>query len=408
VSGRRRQKTLAVTGVLLFGAACFWAGRFSGWPTANHAGPAEQVAGGSSSVEVPASAPVAVPSTVIQTNVASGNSSGWDEQQWQQLRSQPGTVARNAALAALLEKLAALDPKRAMAMAQAEGNLKLKDSLVQAALHGWARTSPTNAANWALALSDPSARETALTSVFAGALVTNPDAAVRVCNLACQQDPGGAAGYGSRLVDALCNAGNFDVAAQFAATGDGAVQQSLWAAEAYSKWAELQPEQAGAAAMAINDPNARNQALHGVVGGWAATDPAGLANFLSQLPAGGDRGAMLGQALQNWVGQDPLAAADWINDHSSEFGSDLDKGMASVATLNTITPDVAVAWAQGISNDELRSEALTDILRNWVQTDLSAARSFFETTADLQPADRQQVAEIIAGINGQNGQTASQ
>lgn len=400
---RRGQRLLVWGGLLLAGAACFWAGRCSVSPAARSTGPTvlNPAAARSSDVVITANPPSAASGAAVQTPAVSTTSSGWDEQQWRQLLSQPGTVARNAALAALLEKLAAQDPKRAMALAQAQGNLKLRDSLVQAALHGWARMSPTNAANWALALTDPSARETALASVFAGALAADPDAAARVCHLACQQDPGGAAGYGSRLIDALCDAGDFDAAARFASTGDGLVQQSVWAAEAYSQWAELQPDQAGAAAAAITDPAARDQALHGVVGGWANVDPAGLAQFLSQLPAGGDRGQMLGQALQNWVGADPAVAADWINNNTTALGADLDQGVKAVATLNSIPSDLAVNWAESIDDETLRSAALADILRNWVQTDFPAAQNYFKTTENLLPADRQQIAQIIAGINNQ-------
>jgi hypothetical protein len=110
---------------------------------------------------------------------------------------------------------------------------------------------------------------------------------------------------------------------------------------------------------------------------------------------------MLGQALQSWVGQDPVAAANWINENTAAFGPDLDKGVESVATLNTIKPGLAVDWAESIDDDTLRSEALADILHNWVLTDLSAARKYFETTPDLQPADRQKIAEIIGSINSQ-------
>ncbi len=399
---RRRKPIRMLGGVLILGAACFWGGRLSVSPVA---GPVAGIVPPNAAdapvpADVSATPPTAVSAAGIHTRRAPQTASGWDEQQWQLLSAQPGTVARNAALATMLEKLAALDPDRAMALAKGEVNLKLRNSLVQAALHGWARSSPSNAANWALALADPSAREAALTSVFAGALAVDPEAAVQVCSRVCQQDPGNAAGYGSRLIDALCEAGNFDAAAQLANQGDGAAQRSIWMAEAYSKWAELQPEQAAAAAAVISDPDMRNEALHGVAGGWAATDPAGLAKFLSLQPPGGDRGPMLGQALQNWVTQDPAAAANWINDNTSAFGPDLDQGVESVATLNTIKPDLAVNWAESIDDGRLRSAALTDILRNWVQTDFSAAQNFFEATPDLQPADRQQIAEIIAGING--------
>jgi len=389
--------------VLFLGAVCFWAGRLSVSTGANRSHPGLPVQTVAAPVNSAAAIvkPAAVSAASLPDRGTAGDGSGWNAKLWRSLLSQPGTVARNAALAEMLEKLAAQDPELAMTLAKGEVNLKLRDSLVQAALHGWARSSPTNAANWALALTDPSEREAALTSVFAGALATDAEAAVHICNLVCQQDPGGAAGYGSRLIDALCGAGNFDAAAQLAGQGGGTAQRAIWMAEAYSKWAELQPAQAAAAANAITDVAERNEALHGVVGGWATTDPASLANFLSQQPVGGDRGLMLGQALQSWVGQDPLAAANWINENVTSFGPDLDQGVKSVATLNTLKPELAVAWAESVYDDQLRSAALTDILRNWVLTDSAAARKFFETTQDLQPADQQQLAEIFAGINGQ-------
>ena len=396
---RRQQRALVLGGIVFLGAACFWAGRLSVHPVVSRL--PDDGPGPSAVVDVPSGAPIATAIAGVQTNGTGNAAAGWDETQWRKLLSQPGTVTRNAALAAMLEKLAAQDPDRAMALARAEGNLKLRDNLVQAALHGWARLSPTNAADWALALTDPSAREAALTSVFAGALAVDPDAAVRLCNRVCGQDPGGAAGYGSRLIDALCEAGNFDAAARLAGQGDSTTQRSIFMAEAYSKWAELQPDQAAAAAGAIADADARNEALYGVVGGWAVVDPAGLANFLSQQPSGGDRGLMLGQALQSWVGQDPVAAANWINENTAAFGPDLDKGVESVATLNTIKPGLAVDWAESIDDDSLRSEALADILHNWALSDLSAARKYFESTGDLQPADRQKIAEIIGSISGQ-------
>lgn len=399
IPSRCRKRAPAVVAAIIVGAAGFLAGRLSAPPAAIRARlvTADHPPG----MDAPVIPPVVVSVAIAQSNPPATAVPGWNEDRWRELHSQPGTVARNAALAALLEKLAATDPGQAMKLAQGETNLKLRDALVQASLRGWARLSPTNAADWALALADPGAREAALSSVFAGTLAVNPDAAVRLCSLVCSKDPGNAAGYGSRLIDELCAAGDFDMAAQLAVQGDGATQRSIWMAEAWSKWAELQPDQAAAAAVAIPDTDAKNEALHGMVGGWAATDPAGLARFLSQLPPGGDRGLMVGQALQSWVQQDPAAAANWINDQTAALGSDLDQGVESVATLNILKPDLAVNWAESIDNNRLRSEALTDILRNWVQTDFTAARNYFETTRDLQPADRQQIAEIIAGMDGQ-------
>ena len=326
---RRTRVVLVICMGIVFGAVCFFAGRLSvllmasgsDSNTANKAG------------HLPASAinaAILSSASNTQSNPASKASSGWDEQEWSKLKSQPGTMARNAAMAKMLEMLAATDPKRAMALAQAEGNRKFRADLEQAALRGWASTAPVDASNWALALTNPNDRDAAMKTVLASAAAADPDEAVRVAKLIMQQDPSAGGGYGSSLVDALCNAGNFETAAKFAADGDNG-QRPFWLGETYSKWAELQPEQAAADAMTITDPNIRNQALHGIVGGWAQADPAALTQFLAQLPAGGDRCSLIGQAIQQWVRLDPVAAADWID--NSDLGPDLDQGIKAVANM---------------------------------------------------------------------------
>jgi hypothetical protein len=399
---RRPRPALIICTGIVFGAVCFFAGRLSVQPaasgsdskTANEAG--QLPANVSKSVD----AVIVTPTVITQTKPASKASSGWDEQEWGKLRSKPGTVARNNALAKMLEKLAATNPKRAMELAQAEGNLKFRADLEQATLRGWAKTAPADASKWALALPSQSDRSTAISTVLTSAVAANPDEAVRVTKLIMQQEPGGDVGYGSSLIDALCNAGNFEAAAKFAADGDPAAR-SGWLGEAYSKWAELQPEQAAAAANAITDPDIRNQALHGIVGGWIQADPVALTQFLSQLPPGGDRRSMLGQALENWVRLDPMAAANWIN--NSDLGPDLDEGVKAVANMDLfmgdIKPDVAVNWAESIQDETVRSEALVNLLRNWAFIDLSAAKTYFETTTNLQPADRKEVGEVIADLS---------
>ncbi len=313
--------------------------------------------------------------------------------------SQPGSPARNAALAAMLEQLAAADPDRAMKLAQAEGNFKLRENLVQASLHGWARTSPTNAANWAMALSDSNARERALATVFAGAVAGSPDGAVQLGKQLFQQDPNNAAGYGTSLIEALCAAGNFETAIKMAGEGDPATRPN-WMAGAWSKWAEFQPDQAAAAAAAITDPTLRDQALHGIIGGWAEADPASLVQFMTQLPADGEKSSMVSQALQRWARVDPQAASEWLNNVAP--GPEMDEGVAAVATMDSLKPDVAIGWAESVVDPKLRSETLVTVLRNWVTMDLPTAENYLNNTHDLLPDDRQEIEGVIVTLKGQS------
>jgi hypothetical protein len=341
--------------------------------------------------------------TTVQTGVASSQPKaanenlGWDEQKWSVLCAQPHTPAGNALLADMLEKLASQDPDRAMKLAQAEGNLKLKEVLVQSALHGWARTSPTNAANWALALTDSNGREQALSSVFDGAVAANPATALEVGKFIIAANPDEATGYGARLIDALCAAGDFSEASQMVAGGD-AQTRAAWAGEAYSKWAEMQPDQAAQAAAAITDPDARNEALHGIVGGWAEADPAALVQFVTQLPADAGRDSLVSQSLERWAKIDPKSAADWIN--SQPTGTGLDQGVAAVATTQSLPPETAAEWAEYVTDPKLRSQTLVTVLRNWITVDAAAAQNYFNNTTDLTPEDREEITDVIKAMQG--------
>lgn len=386
-------KFAALGAGILLGVSCFFLGRSS----------VHQTTTDSKTISSPSTNEVAIkkispPVSVENTPTVIPAATGWTEKKWNELLSQPGSPARNSELAAQLEKLGAVDPDRAMALAAAENNLKLREQLTQAALHGWARTSPTNATQWALNLPDATKREAAISTVFAGMVAADPDTAARMGSQIIQQNPDDAIGYGSRLIDALADAGDFQKAAQWASTGDSQTR-SQWMAEAYSQWAEFQPEQAGQAAAAISDPAEKDLALHGIIGGWSQADPSGLVQFITQLPVGTDRDSLLSQSLERWAREDPVAASDWIID--TRPGPAMDQGIAAVATMPTLSPSVAITWAENIASPQLRSETVANVLRNWLTTDLSTAENYFASTKDLLPDDRQQIADVIAARNGQ-------
>jgi hypothetical protein len=394
-----RGKIALIVFGLVYSAACFIFGCYAGRqfysrivpPVAGNSAPA---ATATNATPLNAAVDPAREVPARQTGIARP-ATGWDDNEWLQIISRPANPARNDALAALLEKLAAVDPDRAMSLARAESNLKLRQLLVQSALHGWARTSPTNAANWALARTDANERERALSTVFAGAVAADPESAMRFGESLIQEHPDDATSYGASLIEALGAAGNFETAARLAADGDSSTRAG-WMGSAYSQWAELQPEQAAAAAAAIKDPALRNEALHGIVGGWAEADPAALIQFVTALPADSEHGPLLSQALERWAKEDPEAASAWIN--QNESGPDLDVGVAAVATMDSIKPDLAVGWAESVTDPKLRSETLVTVIRNWLTTDLPAARQYFDSTKNLSPEDRQELAEVFTNF----------
>jgi hypothetical protein len=315
-------------------------------------------------------------------------------ERWRIWVAGPRTPAGERAIAAALEELAGHDPNRAMALALAEGNFRLRESLRNAVLKGWAESSLADAANWALALPEAD-RRSALEPVFAGA-ARDPDAAAELGARLCAQNPAMAGEYGQLLVAALTDAGAYGTAAKFAET-DTSDNRATWLNASFYQWAAHQPEEALAAMQDIVDGQERSSAFQGLVSGWAESNPAGLATYAMHLPAGGDRDQALGEALPGWVARDPLAASQWM---VSNFvpSADFDRGVASVAALPNLVgqqPEIAVGWAENITDPVLRSSTLRSVAQQWAGRDEGAARIFIASVPGLPAEDR---AALLEGL----------
>jgi len=325
--------------------------------------------------------------------------SDW-RKRWAALAAQPGSSARSTKLAELLAQWAETDPARAMALAQAEGNLLLRDTLIQGVLRGWGRTAPAEAVKWVYSLPDLAKRGAAMATVLTSAAEARPEEAARIGRTIFQQDVGGATGYVGSLIEGLCANGRYELAVQLAGESGavGPVSRSILTTQAYAAWATMQPEPAAQAAAALADPAARTEALSAVVSGWGQVDPAGLTEFVAHLPPGPEQAPLLGQALRQWATVDSAAALQWASSH--DIGGGADDGVAAVAAAGFLQPGVSAEWAESIGNPALRSHTLLSVLRNWAITDPEGARRYFEAAKPLEPADQAQATAIFAPPNG--------
>ncbi len=384
----RLRPSLLLFAIIALIALSFFAGRRSVSPVATPRAPAEA---GPTRLAATVAAPVLSDPPATSAAV-------WPESAWHALIAQPGSLIRNARLAQMLEAIAARDPPRAVALVEGETNLLLREQFRQAALRGWARVAPADAARWALTVRDPGAHEAALKALFVGAVAGNPATAVELARTLSAQDAGDALSYGDHVIDALCDAGLFQTAAGMAASSGDASQRSSWLGGAYSRWAEQQPQAAAQAAQDLTDPALRDCALHGVIGGWSRADPAAATQFVLQLPDAPENSSLLSQALERWTKVDLKSASDWINNRDPSEA--LDAGVAAVATRDYLAPDVAVGWAESVVDPTLRSETLTSVLRTWATNDLPAAQRYFASTQNLLPDDRKEIAALLATLSG--------
>jgi hypothetical protein len=294
-----------------------------------------------------------------------------------------------------LNGLARSDPARAMTLALGENNPMLRERLRDAVLQGWAAVSPEKAGGWAMAL-PPADRRQALMAVFSGA-AEKPGEAVRFGENLCQQLPAEAADYGQLLIAALTEAGAYETAAQFA-RGGSSDHVSAWLNAAYYQWAMRQPEPALKAFGAITDPAIRSAAFLGLTAGWAEANPAAVASYALHLPAGSDRAEALGQMLSQWATRDPLTASEWMLQNLNP-STDLDGGVSAVASLPSLVsqrPEIAIGWAENIADPHLRVTTLTTVAQLWTQRDPEGARSFIQSASSLSPEERAALAQGLA------------
>jgi len=316
------------------------------------------------------------------------------ERRWHELMSRADSPERTRQLVALLERLAKTDPARAIALAdKATADAYLRADLFQAALRGWASGNPEAAGAWALSQTMIDGGQ-AMSAVFAGA-AQDLESVQRLAEQLSRDDPARAPDYGSYLVAALASVGEYGQAADFAANGP-ADSRLNWLNAAFGRWAEEHPDEAVAYARRLSDPEVQRTALAAAISGWSRTDPQGVADYALTLPEESERMFALTAALHVWSEGDVAEAATWL----TQFGPspELDSGVAEIATeSHTLDqPEVAVTWAESITNPQLCSRTLVTVLETWARSDAAAARNYAETSPYLQAQDR---TDVLANIN---------
>jgi hypothetical protein len=328
-------------------------------------------------VEIPAITPIA-PS--------------WDAR-WREQKSRTICPATTRKRAALLEELARTDPKRALELALAESNLLVRDELRAAALRGWAAVAPDAAGEWALAQPTLGERMRCFDAVLAGA-VENPAEAVRIALKACESDPEPARNYGHTLVNALIErAGDFKTAVEFAQKVTAVEGQSYLIDSAYFQWAQNEPERAFTEVAALADPEIQDAAMKGLIQGFANSDASVLADYAKALPEGEDRSRILAVALPEWMGKDPQAALDWIN--QADPHPDFDFGLGTLATSPAMAqshPLIALELTDGMCDSVQRGMAKGNVFLQWARHDFGAAERY------AQSVQNPEYREMFSGI----------
>jgi hypothetical protein len=101
----------------------------------------------------------------------------------------------------------------------------------------------------------------------------------------------------------------------------------------------------------------RSNAIAGLAGGWAGSDPESALKWALSLPYPTQRDQALSAATSTWVATDPYEASQWIN--TLPAGANRDTATDNlVRALADSEPESSWTWAMSIQTPDRRTRAL--------------------------------------------------
>lgn len=307
------------------------------------------------------------------------------------LGNQPSSAARYDEVVGMLQAWMAVDPLSAIDYTRSQFSRDRQEHILPTLLGEWAKKSPAQAWDWVstklpgdltrptmvdAVLSEIGKSDSALASNFAtGFARAHPDEAQSV--------------YVSALRGILYS-GNYDAARGLVDKAElpaGSGRYDLTGLIA-SEWARYDPEKTAVWARSLPaGSEERKQAILGLGQSWAEVDGWRAADFAAQLPPSRERVAMLSTAVDKILTERPAEVGEWLLRYKQH--PDFDEVVSAVATAErTVSehPTLAVGWADTISDDRQRLDALAKIMDRWLTRDSRSAKEFLKASTEL-PAE---------------------
>ena len=166
--------------------------------------------------------------------------------------------------------------------------------------------------------------------------------------------------------------------------------------EAVESWVGKDTD-AAVAYMAKMDQGERDQIMKEVVEQWgrkgAEAQPA-AAEWVASQPDGKGKVDATGEIVGQWMRTDAESASGWLNEQPE--GDAKDRGIAALLRDRSVRedPEAAVAWADSITDSEMRSEQVESSARNWLSKDRASALEYLESTNSLSAEQKTKLINI--------------
>lgn len=278
------------------------------------------------------------------------------------LESNAQGLARLETLNSGVELWAERDPLAAANWIDGMANDLSKVAAAKSLATTWARRDPRAAAVWLDGLPGGPVRQQAASALTLAWMETDPASATAWASLETQR------------------------------SGD---QQLLL--QAIDQFVKLAPEEAAAFVRELPQPDASGPSIYAqrLVQARAENDPAATADWLQSLTAEDPLNLTRNNTtlMEVWTRTDSIAASTWLNEQPP--GPRRDAAIAGfAASIQSFEPAAAAAWADTISDPQLRLEQLTQTIRNWAGQDSGSALDWL-MASELEPELQQQLAREI-------------
>ncbi len=166
--------------------------------------------------------------------------------------------------------------------------------------------------------------------------------------------------------------------------------------EAVENWVRKDTD-AAVAYMDNMDQGERDDIMKEVVEQWgrkgAESQPA-AADWVAAQPEGKGKVDATGEIVGQWMRSDAEAASTWLGEQPE--GDAKDRGISALLRDRSVRedPEVAVAWADSISNQEMRSEQVERSARSWLASDRAAALEYLEQSNSLSAEQKTELINL--------------
>jgi hypothetical protein len=283
----------------------------------------------------------------------------------------------NERLAELLRRLAEIDPREAIDLAEKHAHLHGRPELAAEIFAGWSDRESA-ALRWFDALPPGDLRQRLVPVRVASLASDQPEEALALAG----ELPGYEGGD-----EGLPEVGRWDDGDEF----DGQLREQAYA-KIFREWAVSDPVAAAARAAALEHPVWRNLALQEVAAKWMLKDPAAALEWARNLAAVPDRQSALEGVMAEWAGHDPAAAAEFLT--GLEAGPQRSHWQELLGERWAATePAAALEWAEALDDDAGKATLVRTMLARVMESDSREAADFAIGLND--PAARKEGMELV-------------